>query len=98
MTLSVPVTNTGAVDGEEVVQVYVKSLFDADAPIKSLKGFKRVKIGAGQTSTVKVELSNGAFDFYDESVDELNFRPGRYRILYGGSSRDCDLKSLEIEI
>ena len=98
MTLSVPVTNTGAIDGEEVVQVYVKSLFDADAPIKSLKGFKRVKIGAGQTSTVKVELSDGAFDFYDESVDELNFRPGRYRILYGGSSRDCDLKSLEIEI
>ena len=98
MTLTVPVTNTGAIDGEEVVQVYVKSMFDADAPIKSLKGFKRVKIGAGETATVKVQLSDGAFDFYDESIDELSLAHGRYRILYGGSSRDCDLQSLEVEI
>ncbi|MBR6211725.1 MAG: glycoside hydrolase family 3 C-terminal domain-containing protein [Bacteroidales bacterium] len=98
MTLSVPVTNTGGRDGEEVVQVYVKSLTNPDAPIKSLKGFKRVRIGAGQTATVKVALSDGAFDYYDEGLDELSFRPGRYRLLYGGSSRDCDLKSIDIEI
>jgi beta-glucosidase len=98
MTLSVPVTNTGDRDGEEVVQVYVKSLTDPDAPIKSLKGFKRVKIGAGQTETVKVALSDGAFDFYDEAADELSLVHGRYRLLYGGSSRDADLKAIDIEI
>ena len=98
MTLTVPVTNTGARDGEEVVQVYVKALDNPDAPIKSLKGFKRVKIAAGSTETVTVQLSDEAFNFYDESVDGLSLKHGRYQILYGGSSRDSDLKAVEVSI
>ena len=98
MTLTVPVTNTGACDGEEVVQVYVKALDDPGAPIKSLKGFKRVKIAAGQTADVTIQLGAGAFEFYDASIDELSIRPGRYQLLYGGSSRDEDLKSVDVTI
>jgi len=98
MKLTVPVTNTGARDGEEVVQVYVKSLDDPDAPIKSLKGFKRVKVAAGQTVKVTVELGSGAFEAYDASIDELSVKPGRYQLLYGGSSRDADLKAVEVTI
>jgi len=98
MTVTVPVTNTGKVDGDEVIQVYVKSLDDAGAPIKSLAGFARVNIPAGKTKTVKIELNKDAFSFYDEATDGLKFRPGRYRILYGGSSLDSDLKSLEIKL
>ena len=98
MTLTVPVTNTGKLDGDEVIQVYVKSLDDADAPIKSLAGFARENIPAGQTKTVKVELGKDAFSFYDEKTDGLKFRPGRYRILYGGSSLDKDLKSIEVTL
>ena len=98
MTLTVPVTNTGARDGEEVVQVYVKALDDPDAPIKSLKGFARVKIAAGQTSDVTVELGSGAFEYYDAAIDELSIKPGRYQLLYGGSSRETDLQAVEITI
>ena len=98
MTLTVPVTNTGSRDGEEVVQVYVKSLDDPGAPIKSLKGFKRVKIAAGQTADVTVELGSGAFEFYDASIDELSVKPGRYQLLYGGSSLDKDLKAVDVQI
>ena len=98
MKLTVPVTNTGSRDGEDVVQVYVKSLDDPDAPIKSLKGFARVKIPAGQTANVTVELGSGAFEFYDAALDELSVKPGRYQLLYGGSSRDADLQALEISI
>ena len=98
MTLTVPVTNTGARDGEEVVQVYVKALDNPNAPIKSLKGFKRVKIGSGSTETVTVQLSDEAFNFYDERVDGLSLKHGRYQILYGGSSRDSDLKAVEVTI
>ena len=98
LTLSVPVTNTGARDGEEVVQVYVKALDDPGAPIKALKGFKRVKIASGKTQTVKVAISPDAFDFYDASIDELSRKSGRYQILYGCSSRDEDLQALEINI
>ena len=98
MTLTVPVTNTGVRDGEEVVQVYVKALDNPNAPIKSLKGFKRVKIGSGNTETVTVQLSDEAFNFYDERVDGLSLKHGRYQILYGGSSRDSDLKAIEVTI
>ncbi|MDY6444419.1 MAG: glycoside hydrolase family 3 C-terminal domain-containing protein, partial [Bacteroidales bacterium] len=98
MKLTVPVTNTGARDGEEVVQVYVKSLDNPDAPIKSLKGFARVKIAAGKTANVTVQLGSGAFEFYDASIDELSIKPGRYQLLYGGSSKDADLQAVEVSI
>ncbi|MBO7113952.1 MAG: glycoside hydrolase family 3 C-terminal domain-containing protein, partial [Bacteroidaceae bacterium] len=98
MTLTVPVTNSGKIDGDEVIQVYVKALDDAGAPIKSLAGFARVNIPAGKTKSVKIQLNKDAFSFYDEATDGLKFKPGRYRILYGGSSLDKDLKSIDITL
>ena len=98
MTITVPVTNTGKIDGDEVIQVYVKALDDAGAPIKSLAGFARVNIPAGKTQTVKVEINKEAFSFYDEATDGLKYRPGRYQILYGGSSLDKDLKSIDVTL
>ena len=98
MTLTVPVTNTGSLDGEEVIQVYVKALDNPDAPIKSLKGFKRVKIATGATENVTVELSDEAFYFYDAAVDGLSLKRGKYQILYGGSSLDKDLQAIEVNI
>ena len=96
--ITIPVKNTGAIDGDEVVQVYVKSLDNPEAPIKSLKGFKRVNISAGQQASVKITLDKGAFEYYDEKIDELSVKPGRYQILYGPSSRDEDLKALAFEV
>ena len=96
--LTVSVTNTGSVDGEEVVQVYVKALNDPDAPIKSLVGFKRVKIAAGQTVDVKVELDKDTYYFYDSKTDDLAKRKGEYQILYGSSSLDKDLKVIPTKI
>ena len=98
MKLTVPVTNTGSRDGDEVVQVYVKALDNPDAPIKSLKGFARVNIPAGSTVQVTVQLGSEAFEFYDASIDELSIRPGRYQLLYGGSSKDADLQAVEVGI
>ena len=96
--ITIPVKNTGAIDGDEVVQVYVKSLDNPDAPIKSLKGFKRVNIAAGQQASVKITLDKGAFEYYDEKIDELSVKPGKYQILYGPSSQDKDLKALAFEV
>lgn len=96
--VTIPVTNTGSVDGDEVVQIYIKALDDPEAPIKTLKGFKRVNIPAGQTVKVQITLGDRAFEYYDASVDELAVKPGRYQILYGSSSRDEDLKSIDIRI
>ena len=45
-----------------------------------------------------VELGSGAFEFYDASIDELSVKPGRYQLLYGGSSLDKDLKAVDVQI
>ena len=97
-TLTVPVTNTGKREGMETVQIYVKALDDAGAPIKSLKGFQKLSIPAGQTVTASITLDGEAFEFYDEKIDELSVKPGRYQILYGTSSRDEDLKTLDFMV
>ncbi|MBQ0103039.1 MAG: fibronectin type III-like domain-contianing protein, partial [Prevotellaceae bacterium] len=78
----------------EVVQVYVKSLTNPDAPIKSLKGYKRVEVPAGQTVNVKLTLDADAFSYYKYEKDDLDVFAGEYQILYGNSSRDADLKAL----
>ena len=39
-----------------------------------------------------------AFEYYDESIDELSVMPGRYQILYGSSSRDKDLKAIDFQV
>ena len=96
--LTIPVTNTGKREGAETVQVYVKALDDAGAPIKSLKGFEKLNIPAGQTATATITLDGEAFEFYDEKIDELSVKPGRYQILYGNSSRDEDLKTLNFTV
>ena len=96
--VTVPVTNSGSVDGSEVVQVYVKSLDNPEAPIKSLKGFKKVAVKAGKTVNVKITLEPESFEYYDEKVDGLSIFPGKYQILYGSSSADKDLQSLDLEV
>ena len=96
--LTIPVTNTGKREGTETVQVYVKALDDAGAPIKSLKGFQKLTIPAGETATAIIALDGEAFEFYDEKIDELSVKPGRYQILYGTSSRDEDLQSLDFTV
>ena len=96
VTLTVPVTNTGKREGTETVQVYVKALDYPDAPIKSLKGFQKFSLKAGETATATITLDGEAFEYYDESIDELSTRPGRYQILYGNSSQEKDLKMISL--
>lgn len=98
VSITVPVTNSGSRDGDEVVQIYVKSLDNPNAPIKSLKGFKRVNIAAGATTNVTIELAPSAFEFYSEAIDELAPFAGKYQIMYGSSSNDADLKTVDFEL
>ncbi len=98
VTISIPVTNTGKMAGEEIVQVYVKALDYADAPIKSLKGFKKLSLKPGETKVAEITLDGESFEYYDESIDELSTKTGRYKILYGSSSLDNDLWGLDFEV
>ena len=98
VTLTVPVTNTGKRAGAETVQVYIKALDYPEAPIKSLKGFQKLNLEPGQTGKAVITLDGEAFEYYDPSIDELSTRPGRYQILYGCSSLDKDLQSLDFVV
>ena len=95
VTLTVPVKNTGKREGTETIQVYIKALNDAGAPIKALKGFQKVLLKAGEKGTVKITLDGEAFEYYDEHIDELATKTGRYQILYGTSSLDKDLQAID---
>ena len=96
--VTVPVTNTGKCEGTETVQVYVKALDDPGAPIKALKGFKKLSLKPGETQQAVISLDSEAFEYYNEAIDELSVKPGRYQILYGTSSRDQDLQSLDFVV
>ena len=96
--VTVPVTNTGKCEGTETVQVYVKALDDPGAPIKALKGFKKLSLKPGETKQAVISLDSEAFEYYNEAIDELSVKPGRYQILYGTSSRDQDLQSLDFTV
>ena len=93
--IRIPVTNTGSMDGDEVVQVYVKSVADVDGPAKSLRGFERVNIKAGET--VVVELPFEA-DLFNPVTGKIEQAPGEHVVYYGGTSDDAGLKQMTINL
>jgi beta-glucosidase-like glycosyl hydrolase len=91
ITVSLDVKNTGECDGDEVVQVYVKtpdSPASLERPIKRLKGFKRVTIPKGQTKSVSIEVNCSDLWFWDSGKNRISFDPGRYVFEIGASSKD----------
>ena len=98
IVLNVPVTNTGKLNGTEVVQVYIKKVGDTDGPIKTLRGFKRLTLNAGETADAKITLTPAAFEFYDATANKMLAAAGKYEIWYGNSSADNDLVSVSLVI
>lgn len=98
MQLSIPVTNTSEIDGEEVVQVYVARKNDSLAPVRSLRAFARVAIKAGETKKVELNIDPSSFHFYEEKENSLVLKPGNYAILYGGTSATSKLKTTNIQV
>jgi beta-glucosidase len=91
ITVSVNVKNTGNVDGDEVVQVYLRtpdSPASLERPIKRLKGFKRVSILKGQTQTVKIDIDCKDLWFWDAKNGKIMFDQGKYIFEIGASSKD----------
>ena len=98
MTVSVPVANTGGREGTETLQLYLRYLDDAEAPLKTLRGFQRVTLKAGEERTVTLQLPAERFEFFDPQTNTMRIRPGRYQLLYGTSSRADDLQTLSFSL
>ncbi|MCI7400432.1 MAG: glycoside hydrolase family 3 C-terminal domain-containing protein [Prevotella sp.] len=94
--ITVDVSNTGKLDGDEIVQVYLRHTKDNDGPIKSLRGFKRVSIKAGETKRVEIDMPKENFETWDASTNTIRVIGGEYDIMVGNSSIDADLKHIKI--
>ena len=97
-TLSVDVTNCGQREGAEVVQLYIRDLSDKEGPLKSLRGFKKVHLKPGQTTTVDITLDKKSFEFWDAETNTMHTKSGTFELLYGTSSADKDLQKLTVTI
>ena len=93
LRLRIPVTNTGAYDGDEVVQVYLRRPDDAEGPLKALRGFRRVHLPRSATREVVIDIPYERFEWFDTRTNSMHPMTGVYEVLCGGSSRDEDLKS-----
>jgi beta-glucosidase len=92
--VSVDVTNTGARDGEEVVQLYVHyPSSKVQRPNRELKGFRRVAIPRGETRTVTVPLKAASLAYWDEGAKRFMVETGTVEVLAGASSSDIRAKT-----
>ncbi len=95
-SVTVEVKNTGSREGTEVVQLYLKNLADKEGPAKSLRGFQRVSLKAGESRTVTFALSEEDFEWFDEQSNTVRPMNGDWQVFVGNSSADKDLKSITI--
>ena len=96
--VQVDVTNTGDMDGDEVVQLYIRDkVSSVTRPVKELKGYKRVHIKVGETKNVIFEITPESLAFYDIDMNYV-VEPGSFNIMTGSSSHFKSLKTIELTI
>jgi beta-glucosidase len=94
----VEVKNTGKKDGTEVVQVYMRNLADTEGPLKTLRGYERVSLKAGESKTVEIDFPRERFEGWDTATNTMRVVPGKYELMVGSSSADKDLKKIQVNI
>lgn len=98
VTLTIPVSNAGQRDGDEVVQVYLRCMADKEGPHYTLRAFKRVHIPAGETKQVTISLTYESFEWFDTATNTVHPLKGTYELLYGGSSDKNKLKTIVMNV
>ena len=94
----VDVTNTGSREGSEVVQLYIRDVVSSvTRPVKELKGFKKVTLKPGESTTVVLDIKPASLAFYDVNMKYV-VEPGDFEIMVGTSSRDSDLTKLKLQV
>lgn len=87
--IEVPVTNKGAKEGSEIVELYISDLKSSlPRPIKELKGFGKVKLAPGETKSVKFEITPEDLKFFDDKKHEWVVEPGKFKAHVAASSTD----------
>jgi beta-glucosidase len=93
VTASFTVTNSGAVAGATVAQLYVgEHSPSVPRPAYELKGFAKVSLKAGESRTIHLPLDRRAFAFWSTPEHGWKVDPGRYTVYIGDSSADLPLR------
>ena len=91
VTVTAIVSNTGKMEGDEVVQLYVRDpVATVTRPVLELKGFARVGLPAGGSRQVTFHLPVGQLGFYDRELKYV-VEPGLIEVLVGTSSADLQV-------
>ena len=86
VTVTVDVTNTGAIAGDEVAQLYVREdVSSVETPIKALKGFSRIHLQPGEARTVTFRVPQDQLAVWN-TKKQWAIDPGEYTVIVGGSS------------
>ncbi|MFA4053392.1 glycoside hydrolase family 3 C-terminal domain-containing protein [Duncaniella muris] len=89
LTITIPVRNTGSVEGKEVVQLYIG---DESAsvlrPLKELKGFEKISLKPGEEKAVTFTVKPDDLKFYDDKTGSWRAEPGKFKAYIGSSSAD----------
>ncbi|KAK2609837.1 hypothetical protein N8I77_003314 [Diaporthe amygdali] len=86
--VSTSVSNTGAVEGAEVAQLYVTFPDEAEQPVRVLRGFEKVSVKPGQSAPVTFSLRRRDVSYYDSAAEKWAVASGDYTFAVGSSSRD----------
>lgn len=98
ITASVTITNTGAVDGTETVQLYIRDLVGSvTRPVKQLKGFEQVSLKPGESREVSFTITPEMLSFYRQ---DMSWGPesGDFHLFIGGASDDVQKAEFSYEI
>ena len=100
VTTSLKVTNTGAAQGAEVAQLYVrpKQAAKINRPVKELRGFAKVELAPGESQTVTIEEQEKYMAaYFDEECDKWCVEKGEYEVVVSDSSEVREDKALKGE-
>ena len=88
LQVSVDVTNTGAREGDEIVQMYLADDYcSVSRAVKELKGFQRIHLAPGQTRTVTFTIDRSLLEFYNAELEKV-VEPGTFTVTVGPSSQE----------
>ena len=87
--------STGKCDGEDVVQLYISRADDPEGPIKTLRGFKRVSLKAGEQAEVSIPINDETFLWWNPESGRMNPMNGEYTLHYGNTSDSKSLKTIK---
>jgi beta-glucosidase len=94
--VSVNVTNTGAVPGDEVAQLYIhQTVSSVTRAVKELRGFQRISLNPGETKTVEFTLGPNELSYLNRDMKRV-VEPGAFEVMAGGNSVDLITATLNV--